>query len=511
MLMLKKLMMILLVLLLLATHNTPHKIGASKRPYTSNAEQPTTNSFAQSAELIIPGESVFYLEPTKRHIIAVARVGEILSRKYSLRCLNISKLEEIWEITELDRFTMEISEKYVAIGADTTGFLKIIDIDNGNILLDTNLGEDINSLCFVDSYLFATTPTRIVVYDDFQRFWKELKNDGYWIDKSSNSRIFLGNRDVGLKCVDYMTGECKWVCNFKLKSFWGVNLVGENIITASQDNELVAINKLTGEFVWKANYNKNEVKLRQFPRIFEDNHLFITNSLDGSIMCINLHDGSIEWERNNFNLDFQRGLAIYRDRLYATIDSYLYSIDKTNGNVLSKTNLFHKIWTFVFTPGAGCVVVLPDQNFDSQECKIYLYSPTIPETLTYNLDKTIFISQNVEYYMDVKATIVNGSTFMSARYLLEPLGGEVSWSQKDKKVTCTLNNDTKNISIELQINNPKASLNGKQVQIDPKNPKITPIILNSRTMVPLRFLAESLGCKVEWKADKKEITVTYAP
>jgi len=65
--------------------------------------------------------------------------------------------------------------------------------------------------------------------------------------------------------------------------------------------------------------------------------------------------------------------------------------------------------------------------------------------------------------------------------------------------------------LEMNIGKPTARLYGKEVQIDPQNPKITPVILNGRTMVPVRFLAESLGCEVKWIAESKTILITYKP
>ncbi|MEZ4812626.1 MAG: stalk domain-containing protein [Caldisericia bacterium] len=38
-------------------------------------------------------------------------------------------------------------------------------------------------------------------------------------------------------------------------------------------------------------------------------------------------------------------------------------------------------------------------------------------------------------------------------------------------------------------------------QIDPDNPDVVTTIIDDRTMVPMRFLAENLGCKVEWIAE----------
>ena len=52
-------------------------------------------------------------------------------------------------------------------------------------------------------------------------------------------------------------------------------------------------------------------------------------------------------------------------------------------------------------------------------------------------------------------------------------------------------------------------MNGKSTPIDSTNPKVVPQILNSRTMLPLRFVAESLGADVQWEASTQTITITY--
>ncbi len=59
---------------------------------------------------------------------------------------------------------------------------------------------------------------------------------------------------------------------------------------------------------------------------------------------------------------------------------------------------------------------------------------------------------------------------------------------------------------------------GKKVQIDEQNSKVVPYIKNDRTMVPLRFITESLGAEIIWdeerggctvKKDKREIVLTF--
>ena len=92
-------------------------------------------------------------------------------------------------------------------------------------------------------------------------------------------------------------------------------------------------------------------------------------------------------------------------------------------------------------------------------------------------------------------------TVVPIRSLVETLGGKISWEEKSKKVDIEL----KDKRISLWINNPKASVNGNTVWIDDENHNVKPIIINGRTMIPLRFIGENLGSTVIWKEETKSI------
>ena len=96
-------------------------------------------------------------------------------------------------------------------------------------------------------------------------------------------------------------------------------------------------------------------------------------------------------------------------------------------------------------------------------------------------------------------------TLLPIRAVAEGLGGEVGWDGKERKVTINLGNN----SVKLWIGNPVAEVNGKKVYIDPSNHKVKPIIINDRTMLPVRFVAESLGAYVKWYASAREVLVVY--
>ena len=147
--------------------------------------------------------------------------------------------------------------------------------------------------------------------------------------------------------------------------------------------------------------------------------------------------------------------------------------------------------------------------------------PALPIIIKFQVDSGSYSIGEKIFEMNTSPTILNYRIFLPARYLVEPLDGSVAveYFNKDETITCRLaysgsmdsNEQYKESIIEMRSNIPKAKVNGKEVQIDPNNPKITPIILNGRTMVPLRFLAESLGCEVKWITENKTILITYKP
>lgn len=107
--------------------------------------------------------------------------------------------------------------------------------------------------------------------------------------------------------------------------------------------------------------------------------------------------------------------------------------------------------------------------------------------------------------IDVAPQIVEGRTLLPIRYIVEPLGATVNWDGGEKKVTISLENTV----IELWIGKNIARVNGNYKFIDPNNPKVVPLIISGRTMLPVRFIAENLGCQVDWDSITKTITITY--
>ena len=95
----------------------------------------------------------------------------------------------------------------------------------------------------------------------------------------------------------------------------------------------------------------------------------------------------------------------------------------------------------------------------------------------------------------VSAQIVNDRTMLPMRSIFERIGAKVTWIESEKIIFATKNN----LLITMQIDNTIMSVqqieNDEIAKIELDSP---PFIVNGSTLVPVRAVAESLGCSVKW-------------
>lgn len=84
--------------------------------------------------------------------------------------------------------------------------------------------------------------------------------------------------------------------------------------------------------------------------------------------------------------------------------------------------------------------------------------------------------------------------------MFDDLGAEVSWDQKSRSVIIKKDTDM----IKLLVDSNKVYKNGKLLQID-----VSAKIINDRTMIPLRFISESIGATVEWDPATKNAFIAH--
>lgn len=97
--------------------------------------------------------------------------------------------------------------------------------------------------------------------------------------------------------------------------------------------------------------------------------------------------------------------------------------------------------------------------------------------------------------------IRNDRTLLPVRAVFEAMGGTVGWDSSSRVVTLTKDGKTLYLGIDNTLS---WDSNGKYYTLDS-----APIILNNRTMLPIRFVVEYFGGSVSWNATTKTVTITY--
>lgn len=94
--------------------------------------------------------------------------------------------------------------------------------------------------------------------------------------------------------------------------------------------------------------------------------------------------------------------------------------------------------------------------------------------------------------------IIGSRTLVPIRAIVEAFGGTVFWDADTRTVTLSLKDDIVKLTIESNV----AYHNEKATILD-----ATPTVINDRTMIPLRFVAESFNLGVAWEEGSRTITV----
>ncbi len=102
---------------------------------------------------------------------------------------------------------------------------------------------------------------------------------------------------------------------------------------------------------------------------------------------------------------------------------------------------------------------------------------------------------------DQPPVVVGGRVLVPLRGIFEKMGATVVWVAS----TRTVRAQRGTTSVELQIGSRNALVNGQTVTLD-----VPAQIVGGRTLVPLRFISESLGATVDYNAATRTVQITTA-
>ena len=99
---------------------------------------------------------------------------------------------------------------------------------------------------------------------------------------------------------------------------------------------------------------------------------------------------------------------------------------------------------------------------------------------------------------DVEPQSINGRTFVPMRKIFEEMGATINYDAKTQTITATKGDKT----VMMQVGSKSLSVNGTTSTMD-----VAPTIVDSRTLVPIRAVSQSLNATVEWNDVLKKVLI----
>ena len=110
-------------------------------------------------------------------------------------------------------------------------------------------------------------------------------------------------------------------------------------------------------------------------------------------------------------------------------------------------------------------------------------------------------------YIDAAPFIHESShrTMVPIRFIVEPIDSSIAYDPATQIITI----ERYRTKLLCQIGKNTAIVNGLEKPIDESDPSLYPMIIKQRTYLPLRFVAENLGFRVQWNALDQQIDLVF--
>ena len=153
-------------------------------------------------------------------------------------------------------------------------------------------------------------------------------------------------------------------------------------------------------------------------------------------------------------------------------------ITDANGNVIPVIKTADNQYTFVMPEGK--VNISPATENADYDSKIVL-----------QIGNRSTAVNGEEFSNDVAPVIIGDRTMVPIRVIIESLGGAADWDEATRTVTLTIGGQVLRMVIDEIIGGFDAA----------------PMIMNGRTYVPVRYIAEAVGAQVEWIEASQQIVI----
>jgi hypothetical protein len=227
---------------------------------------------------------------------------------------------------------------------------------------------------------------------------------------------------------------------------------------------------------------------------------------------------AISWPSSgNFPISLARSASVWSlelsDRKFKEIDKNKVKITMTNQRTNKKWQLVNPIGHIQngYLYANPYLVTFKPTNLEYEKGDTVTVmveglqkADSTPASVTYDvhlfdLDEiTVVIDGKEQRYVQTPV-VDQGRTMVPMRSIFETLGATVTWDGKTETVTARKGPTT----VVLKIGSKTAYINNKKITID-----AAPIILNKKTtMVPIRFISQALGTKLNYDSKLKIVEI----
>lgn len=132
-------------------------------------------------------------------------------------------------------------------------------------------------------------------------------------------------------------------------------------------------------------------------------------------------------------------------------------------------------------------------GIDNNIRRIAIAQPAI-QPIQIELDGTLLYSLN-------SPKMVGNYVYVPIRGVLQEMGSTVTWNKAQKNQVKITNNNT---MIQLQVGQKYATINGKSIKLD------APVVyIDGSMFVPLRFISQAEGAKVNWDSSLYTVSISF--
>ncbi|PKM49503.1 MAG: hypothetical protein CVV02_15855 [Firmicutes bacterium HGW-Firmicutes-7] len=260
--------------------------------------------------------------------------------------------------------------------------------------------------------------------------------------------------------VAYLDKDGKWVTYNMKDSKLPSNKVNDIYIAEDNSVWIATINGL-------AQLKGDNWKLYSNNTLMEYNVKAISEDVEGNIYAAT-------WGHGLLKINTSGEVKNYKTSDSPIPNNYIHDIDfDTKGNLWVATN-------------EGITLIKKEKQIKQEVPKVIIQPKKV----------SVYVKNQLLTF-DVEPIIREGNTLVSMRTFLEALDQQVEWIDDERKVVSSGTKD-----IELKIGDKIGLINGTSSSLN-----VPPEIVNGRTMVPLRWIAESIDLTVKWDQGNYRIDI----